>query len=69
MIDRFLRAVDARTAGDGDEQPLCVGEDGRASVEMALAVYASHFSARRADLPLDPPLHPLQEMAPVGEGA
>jgi predicted dehydrogenase len=54
MIDRFLRAV------DGDGAPLCRGEDGRASVEMALALYASHFSHRRADLPLGDLAHPLK---------
>ena len=68
MIDRFLGAVDGRTTGNGEEQPLCRGEDGRASLEMALGVYASHFSARRVELPLDPPLHPLQQLAPAGEG-
>jgi hypothetical protein len=44
MIDRFLRAVDGRVNGNGDEAPLCSGEDGKASLEMALGVYASHFS-------------------------
>jgi hypothetical protein len=59
MVDRFLRAVDGRHTGTGDERPLCTGEDGRAALEMALGVYASHFSGRRIDLPLDPPDHPL----------
>ncbi len=67
MIDRFLRAVDVRVSGvsgpgdkdPGEEHPLCTGADGRASLEMALGVYASHFSGRRADLPLTPPAHPL----------
>jgi predicted dehydrogenase len=59
MIDRFLRAVDSRVNGNGEEAPLCVGEDGRASLEMGLAVYASHFSGRKTPLPLDPPEHPL----------
>ena len=59
MIDRFLRAVDSRVNGNGDEAPLCVGDDGRASLEMALGVYASHFSGRKTPLPLDPPEHPL----------
>ena len=61
MVDRFLRAVDGRHTGTGtgDERPLCTGEDGRAALEMALGVYASHFSGRRVDLPLDPPEHPL----------
>jgi len=62
MIDRFYRAVDSRVAGNGDEQPLAVGEDGRASIEMALGVYASHFSGRRVPLPLDPPEHPLARL-------
>ena len=68
MIDRFLRAVDGG-GGDGGDRgagaPLCTGEDGRAAVEMALAVYASHFSARRAPFPLSPPDHPL---AAFGKG-
>ena len=55
-IDRFYRAA------DGEGQPLCRGEDGRASIEMALGVYASHFSGRRAPLPLTPPAHPLAPM-------
>lgn len=59
MVDRFLRAVDCRAAGTGDESPLCGGEDGRASLEMAVGVYASHFSSRKIALPLDPPEHPL----------
>ena len=59
MVDRFLRAVDSRMNGNGDEHPLCAGEDGRASLEMALGVYASHFSGRKVSLPLDPPEHPL----------
>ena len=59
MVDRFLRAVDSRATGNGDEAPLCAGEDGRASIEMALGVYASHFSGRKTPLPLDPPEHPL----------
>ena len=59
MVDRFLRAVDSRVNGNGDDAPLCAGEDGRASIEMALGVYASHFSGRKTPLPLDPPEHPL----------
>jgi predicted dehydrogenase len=55
-IDRFYRAA------NDEGQPLCRGEDGRASVEMALALYASHFSGRRAPLPLTPPEHPLAAM-------
>jgi predicted dehydrogenase len=62
MIDRFLRAVDSRVNGNGEEAPLCVGEDGRASLEMALGVYASHFSGRKTPLPLDPPEHPLAKL-------
>ncbi|MGH2371744.1 MAG: Gfo/Idh/MocA family protein, partial [Chloroflexota bacterium] len=58
MIDRFLRAV------DGDGAPLCTGEDGRASLEMALALYTSHFTGRRAPLPLAGSGHPLRELAP-----
>ena len=64
MMDRFLRAVDSRATGSGEEQPLCTGEDGRASLEMALGVYASHFSGRKVPLPLDPPEHPLASLAP-----
>jgi predicted dehydrogenase len=59
VIDRFLRAVDSRVSGNGDEAPLCVGEDGRASLEMALGVYASHYSGRRVALPLETSEHPL----------
>jgi len=55
-IDRFLRAV------DGEGQPLCRGEDGRASIEMAMGLYASHFSGRRVPLPLTPPEHPLASL-------
>jgi predicted dehydrogenase len=60
MIDRFYRAV------DGEGQPLCRGEDGRASIEMALGLYAAHFSGRRASLPLTPPDHPLAPMRHAG---
>lgn len=52
MIDRFLRAI------DGEGVPLCSGEDGHASLEMALGLYASHFSRCRVDLPLGTE-HPL----------
>lgn len=52
MIDRFLRAI------DGEGAPLCTGHDGRASLEMALGLYASHFSRCRVDFPLGPE-HPL----------
>jgi predicted dehydrogenase len=62
MIDRFLRAVDSRVGRSGDEAPLCVGEDGRGSLEMALGIYASHFSGRRVELPLGG-AHPLAAMA------
>ncbi|MBI3972833.1 MAG: Gfo/Idh/MocA family oxidoreductase [Chloroflexi bacterium] len=58
MIDRFRRAV------DGEGTPLCTGEDGRASLEMALALYASHFSGKRAYVPLSPPEHPLAPLWP-----
>ncbi len=63
MVDRFLRAADSRANGNGNEVPLCVGEDGRASIQMAMGVYASHFSGRRTPLPLDPPEHPLARYA------
>ena len=63
IIDRFLRAVASVTSGSGDEAPLCAGEDGRASLEMALGLYASHYSGRRVDLPLDPAEHPLRAHA------
>jgi predicted dehydrogenase len=56
-IDRFLRAI------EGEGSPLCTGEDGRASIEMALAIYASHFSGRRIALPLLAERHPLAALA------
>jgi hypothetical protein len=69
MIDRFLRAVDDRATGNGDAAPLCTGEDGRASLEMALGVYAAHFGERKVALPLDPPEHPLGRLSsPVSAG-
>ncbi|MDQ3699629.1 MAG: Gfo/Idh/MocA family oxidoreductase, partial [Chloroflexota bacterium] len=56
MIDRFLRAVDGRVSrtSTSEEEPLCTGADGRASLEMALGVYAAHYSGGRIDLPLTP---------------
>jgi predicted dehydrogenase len=42
-----------------DAQPLCSAEDGRWTIEMVSAVYASQRSRARVDLPLTDRRHPL----------
>ena len=45
---------------ENDRAPLCSATDGRAVVEMTMAVYASHRdSGKRVDLPLHDRLHPF----------
>lgn len=45
-----------------DRAPLCSLHDGRAAVEMALAVYESHRLEKPVDLPLKNRRHPLAAM-------
>jgi predicted dehydrogenase len=63
-IDRFYRAVDGERGEGNDGAPLCTGEDGRASIEVALALYESHFTNQRTALPMGYE-HPLATYAPA----
>ena len=54
LAQSLLAAVEGRGA------PLSSGEDGRAALEMILAVYESHLSGERVALPLSRRTHPLQ---------
>lgn len=56
-----VRAVkDLIEAIEKDRQPLGSGEDGRAALEMILAVYASHKVGVPVKLPLEDRKHPLE---------
>ena len=55
-----LLATSLLAAVEGRGAPLSSGEDGRAALEMILAVYESHLSGERVALPLSRRTHPLQ---------
>jgi predicted dehydrogenase len=55
-----LLAASLLAAVEGRGAPLSSGEDGRAALEMILAVYESHLSGERVALPLSRRTHPLQ---------
>jgi len=55
QIDDFVKAVRER------RKPAAIGEDGRKAIEVVLALYLSHHTGRRVQLPLTqtPPLEEI----------
>src|SRR5205823_6607339 len=52
---------DLLEAVEGEREPVAAIEDGRAAVEMVMAVYVSHLRGVRVPLPLDQREHPLAQ--------
>lgn len=53
ILQELIRSIET-----GSEHP-CSGEAGRLNLEMVMAMYTSHLSGRRVDIPLAERVHPL----------